>query len=137
MSWIGFVIGVEGYLGTMRSVIETTAVPRGTRSRTTRIVAATVGRTFQFIADRFEAWERRDRVWTLGAPTFLLSLLVAWLLLLVAELTLILLPFEHGSFHDAFLGAGSALFTLGLAAPDRVLPTAFVFVGAASGLIVV
>src|SRR4051812_4960407 len=106
MSWIGLVIGVVGYLATMGSVVETMVVPRGTRSRTTRFVAAVVGRLFQFVADRFEAWERRDRVWTLGAPTFLLSLLVAWLLLLVAELTLILLPFEHGSFHDAFLGAG-------------------------------
>jgi hypothetical protein len=137
MVWIGLVIGVVGYLGTMGSVIETTVVPRGTRSRTTRLVAAAVGRTFQFIADRFEAWERRDRVWTLGAPTFLLSLLVAWLLLLLGELTLILLPFEHSSLRDAFLGAGSALFTLGLAAPQHVAPMAFVFVGAASGLIVV
>src|SRR3954449_4593975 len=136
MSWLGFVIGVGGYLGTMGSVIETTVVPRGTRSRTTRAVAATVGRTFQFIADRFDAWERRDRVWTLGAPTFLLSLLVAWLMLLLTELTLVLLPFEHGSPRDAFLGAGSALFTLGLAAPQHVAPMAFVFIGAASGLVV-
>ena len=137
LSWVGFVVGVVGYLGTMGSVIETTVVPRGTRSRTTRIVAANVGRTFQYIADRFDTWERRDRVWTLGGPTFLLSLLVAWLLLLLGEMTLIFVPFVHGSPRGAFVAAGSSLFTLGVATPAHLVPLGFVFLGAGSGLVVV
>ena len=87
----------------MSSVVETTVVPRGTKSRITGAVSASVQWLFQTIADRFERWERRDRVWALSGPTFLMLLLGAWLVLLLASLTLVMLPFSHDSLHDAFL----------------------------------
>lgn len=137
LAWLGFVIGVVAFLTTIGSVVETTVVPRGTRSRITRVVAGGVQAVFQFIADRSGRWEHRDRVWSLSGPTFLMSLLVAWLSLLVGELTLVMAPFVDGSLADAFRAAGSAVFTLGGANPGEPVPTVFVFIGAASGLVVV
>lgn len=137
LSWVGFVLGLAAWAATVGSVIETTVVPRGTRSRITAAVARVVQVAFQFIADRFERWERRDRVWALSGPTFLMLLLAVWLVLLVGELTLIMLPFAHHSPADAFLVAGSSLLTLGVAVPNHVVPIALVFVGAATGLAVV
>src|SRR6478752_8883458 len=103
LSWLAFCIGVVGWAATVASVVETTVVPRGTKSRITRVVAASVQWTFQSLADRFERWERRDRVWALSGPTFLMMLLAVWLLLLLGSLTLVLLPFGNHSLGDAFL----------------------------------
>lgn len=137
ISWLAFCIGVVGWSTTVWSVVETTVVPRGTKSRITAAVAASVQAAFQRIADRFEQWERRDRVWALSGPAFLMLLLAVWLLLLLGSLTLVMLPFADGSPRDAFLEAGSSLLTLGVAVPNHVVPIAFVFIGAATGLIVV
>lgn len=137
LSWVAFCIGVVGWAATVASVVETTVVPRGTKSRITRVVSAWVQWMFQTIADRFERWERRDRVWALSGPTFLMTLLAVWLLLLLGSITLVLLPFGDNSLGDAFLEAGSSLLTLGLATPDQAMPTAIAFIGAATGLIVV
>ena len=137
ISWIAFCIGVAGWAGTVSSVVETTVVPRGTRSRITGVVKAALQWVFQKLADRFDTWERRDRVWALGGPVFLMMLLVAWLTLLVASLTLVMMPWSHGSLEDAFLVAGSSLLTLGVAVPNHVVPVALVFAAAATGLVVI
>ena len=137
LSWIGFAIGVAGFMATVGSVVETTVVPRGTRSRTTRAVDRAVQVLFQLIADRFERSKRHDRVWALGGPTYLMSLLVTWLLLLLGELTLMMWPFVKGSLGEAFRAAGSSLFTLGSSTPGNVAPAALTFLGAGTGLIVV
>lgn len=137
LSWVAFVVGVAGWVATLWSVVESTVVPRGTRSRITTVVAGVVQSGFQRAADRFDDWERRDRVWALSGPLFLLLLLAVWLVLLVLSLTLVMLPFAHGSPEDAFLVAGSSLLTLGVAVPNHVLPVGLVFVAAATGLIVV
>src|SRR4051812_6684598 len=109
LSWVAFCIGVVGWGATVSSVVETTVVPRGTKSRITGAVAGSVQWLFQTIADRFHEWERRDRVWALSGPVFLMLLLVAWLALLLASLTLVMMPWAHGSLEDAFLVAGSSL----------------------------
>ncbi|WP_426571021.1 hypothetical protein [Aquihabitans sp. McL0605] len=137
LSWVAFVLGVVGWIATVSSVVETTVVPRGTKSRITAAVASSVQSTFQYIADRFQQWERRDRVWALSGPVFLMTLLVVWLVLLLAALTLVMLPFAHGDLEEAFLVAGSSLLTLGVAIPNHVVPLGFVFIGAATGLVVV
>ena len=137
LSWVGFVIGVVGWAVTVWSVVETTVVPRGTKSRITGFVASSVQRVFQFTADRFHQWERRDRVWALSGPVFLMMLLVVWIVLLIGSLTLVMLPFDHGSPRDSFLVAGSSLLTLGVAVPNHIVPIGLVFVGAATGLVVV
>jgi hypothetical protein len=137
LSWVGFVVGLFGWVATVSSVVETTVVPRGTRSRITGTVSGVVQFGFQFIADRFDRWERRDRVWALSGPTFLMLLLAAWLTLLLGSLTLVMAPFAHHSLHDAFLVAGSSLLTLGVAIPNHVVPVALVFAAAATGLVIV
>ena len=137
LSWVAFVVGVVGWVATLWSVVESTVVPRGTKSRITAVVADAVQAVFQRLADRFEDWERRGRVWALSGPVFLMLLLGAWLVLLVGSLTLVMLPFAEGSPEDAFLVAGSSLLTLGVAVPNHVVPVALVFVAAATGLIVV
>ena len=137
LSWVAFCVGVVGWVATVASVVETTVVPRGTKSRITGAVAASVQAGFQRIADGFEQWERRDRVWALGGPAFLMMLLAVWIVLLLASLTLVMLPWADGSLETAFLEAGSSLLTLGVAVPNEVVPIALVFFAAATGLIVV
>lgn len=137
MVWVAFAVGVVGWLGTLGSVIETTVVPRGTRSRITGLVTTGVQASFQLIADRFGRWERRDRVWALSGPSFLMILLAVWLAALTASITLVLLPFCDGVLADAFLAAGSSLFTLGVAVHPASVPDVLVFAAAATGLVVV
>ena len=135
--WLGFFAGLCLVVATLGSVVETTVVPRGTRSRITAGVADDCSRAFEIAANRHEDWERRDRVRAFGAPMFLMMLLVAWVALLLVGFTLVFLPFTHRSLHTAFEVSGSSIFTLGIANPGHgLVPVVAVFAAAASGLVV-
>ncbi|MEZ5215535.1 MAG: hypothetical protein R2705_00245 [Ilumatobacteraceae bacterium] len=135
--WVAAAVGIAIVIGTIASVLETSVVPRGTRSRITGRVARVVRAIFELIADRFENWERRDRARALGAPAFLMSLLVVWLLFLMGGFTLVMWPFTDGSLATAFEISGSSIFTLGIASPGHdLVPVIVVFLAAASGLVV-
>ena len=61
------------------SVVGTLVVPRRVRSVLTRLVAVSVRRVFQVLADRFSSYEGRDRVLAAQAPVQLVVQIAAWL----------------------------------------------------------
>lgn len=137
MRWIGLVPGLVLLAVTATSVVATLLLPRASSPLLTTWVARFVFRCFAVATARIRAYSRRDRVWALGAPTFLITLLTTWLALLVLGFALLLWPFTAGSFAGALRLAGSSVFTLGFAAPNGAMPTVLVFAAAAAGLVVI
>jgi len=137
VAWFGFVAGVAVLAATATSVMKTLLIPRANRSVVTSAVARVNFGLFRLVTDRIDSYARRDRIWAVGAPTFLADLLAAWLLLLFAGFALVLWPLTGDSLPAALRVAGSSLFTLGFAAPTAPAPVAVVFLAAASGLVVV
>jgi hypothetical protein len=134
LSWVGFAAGIGLVLQTGSSVFKYLMVPRSTRSVLTNIVAWSVLAGYRVAGDRIPDLTRKERVMAFGAPTFLVSMLVTWLVGMFAGFTLILLPFCHDSLGLALRVSGSSMFTLGIAVPPGHAPDAIVFVAAASGL---
>ena len=136
LRWVGFALGVLVVVTAGSSVIRTLIVPRSLQSILSRTVARYTGRFFVFFARRFESYESRDRVLAYQAPSFLLLLLSAWVLLFLLGYALMLWPFVL-DFPQAFLESGSSLFTLGFAGTQRTAPVLVHFAAAATGLVVV
>lgn len=132
--WIGFGAGAILVVGTFLSVLRTLVVPRGYSSRLTGVVSRVVFRVFLAAANRADDYETKDRRLALVAPMSLIGLLVSWLGLLLLGYTLVLWPFEGA---DAFLEAGSALFTLGFVSGQETGPTGVLFVAAATGPVII
>jgi hypothetical protein len=136
-AWLGFAAGLCLLLATGSSVFKYLLVPRGTRSVLTNIVAVSVLAGYRLAADRISDLGRKERLMAFGAPTFLICMLITWLVGLLAGFALVLLPFCGDSPGDALRVSGSSLFTLGIAVPSGHAPDAIVFAAAASGLAVV
>jgi len=137
LAWCGFVVGVVVLGVTASSVMKTLLVPRANQSIVTSTVARVNFAAFRLVTNHVDDYTRRDRVWSVGAPTFLAGLLAAWLVSLLLGFALVLWPFTDDSFATALRVAGSSLFTLGFAAPTAPSTTAIAFLAAASGLVVV
>jgi hypothetical protein len=136
LHWVGVALGLTIIAVTFISVLTTMVIPRATSSRITSMIAWAVREVFLLVSDRITSYPRRDRLWAWGAPVFLMSLLVVWVLLLMAGFTLLMWP-ATGSLPDALRLAGSSIFTLGFATPVGAAPTMLVFAAAAGGLVVV
>jgi hypothetical protein len=137
MRWIGLVPGLVLLGFTATSVVATLLIPRAVSQRLSRWVSRSVLGLFEMLTSRVSDYERRDRLWAAGPPTFLISLLVVWLTLLVIGFALVMWPFTTESFAGALRLAGSSVFTLGFDVPTRAVATAIVFPAAASGLVIV
>jgi hypothetical protein len=128
------VVGAVLVLTAVASVVETLIVPRPVANWLTRWVDRTVDRGFWLATRAIADYEHRDRVLAGQAAAILLSQLAAWLVLSFFGYALLLWPFVHGGVTSAFTEAGSSLFTLGFAKPTGSVPTAIVFIAAATGL---
>jgi len=137
MAWIGFALGIALLAVTASSVINTLLVPRPANPLLTAVVARAVRGVFRLASDRITDLTRREKVLAPGPPTFLISLLVSWLVLVFSGFALLLWPFSRDGLPMAFRLAGSSLFTLGFAVPSGALPSAIVFAAAATGLAIV
>ena len=137
LAWVGFVAGILVVLGTLASVMAALVVPRGLRSRLQSATSEAVIGAFRMVAARRRTYEGRDRVLSLAGPTLLLAMIATWVTLLFAGYALMLWPFAHDDLGQALRLAGSSMFTLGFATPNGGVPTALVFVAAATGLVVV
>jgi hypothetical protein len=71
------------------------------------------------------------------AATILLVQLTVWLAITLIGYGLLLWPFIVGGLTSAFTIAGSALFTLGFAAPRGSAPVSIVCAAAATGLVII
>jgi hypothetical protein len=137
MAWLGFAVGVVILLATGSSAIKTLLIPRPANPVLTSVVARAIREVFRLATDGINDLNRRERALAAGAPMFLLTLLVTWLVLLVLGFGLLMWPFVRAGLPHALRLAGSSLFTLGFAVPAGAAPTLIVFAAAASGLVVV
>jgi hypothetical protein len=138
MAWIAFAAGIGLLLLIGSSVIKTLLIPRNLTS----VISQAAGRltivTFRVITRPIDDLHRREKILAAGAPTFLFTLLCAWIICLYFAFALILLPFVPGQHVPAALKmSGSSLFTLGFASPAGAAPYGIVFAAAISGLAVI
>jgi hypothetical protein len=134
-AWLGFAGGLVLLGFTAASVVKTFMIPRATRTRLNQIVSKVVYGTFRLLTGPVRDLRRREQIYAVAAPAFLLGLLLTWLVCLFAGFALLLWPASH-SFPLALRESGSSLFTLGFALPAGPWPGAIVFAAAASGLAV-
>jgi hypothetical protein len=117
------------------SVIGTLVVPRRVRSALTRLVAVSVRRGFQLVADRCASYQGRDRVLAAQAPLQLIAQIVVWLASFELGFGLLLWPFvRSGGLVAALVQVGSSLCTLGYVAPRNRGPAALDDLAALAGL---
>jgi hypothetical protein len=136
LPWLGFAVGLALIPVTLSSVLATMVTPRAIRSAISIAIGRAVRESFLLLTSRIPSYPQRDRIWAWAAPVYLLSLLVAWVLLLMIGFSLLMWPWAR-NLADSLRLAGSSMLTLGFAAPDGPVPTALVFAAAAGGLVIV
>ncbi|HEY2575861.1 MAG TPA: hypothetical protein VGI74_06090 [Streptosporangiaceae bacterium] len=135
---VAAVAGAVLVLTAWYSVTGTLIVPRPVTSWLTRSVDKSVNKAFWLAISFIDDHKKRDRVLAAQAAMVLMAQLVAWLGLSLVGFALLLWPFvSHGGLAYAFTAAGSSMFTLGFAEPSGGVPSAIIFAGAATGLIIV
>lgn len=137
--WAAVVVGVAGaalVIATVTSAVQTVVVPRGTPVIITRWVFVAVGTAFQLVARR-SGESRRDRLLAALSPVALLTLVGAWLVLLLAGFTAVQWSLGAHPVRQAFTVSGSSLFTLGFDVPHSLPSVVAAFAEAALGLGVV
>jgi len=135
--WLCFAVGLVLVVATWGSVIGTLIVARPIVSRIARFTGRLSWHLFGVLIRPVHAYKARDRVLAWQAPFSIFIRLVVWVGFFYLGYALMLLPFVHGRADHAFDDAGSALFTLGYAAPSHAGSTALVYAAAISGLVVV
>ncbi|MEZ2391483.1 hypothetical protein AB6813_18415 [bacterium RCC_150] len=135
--WTCFAVGLVVLLMTWMSVIGTLIVPRPLHSSLSRVTAVATMKVFRGITRPLASYEVRDRILAWQAPMSLFLRLVLWVVLFDLSFTLLLLPFVDGNLWLALSEAGSAMFTLGYAAPSNGGNTLLVYVAAYTGLMVI
>ncbi|MDT4938879.1 MAG: hypothetical protein QOG80_2550 [Pseudonocardiales bacterium] len=137
LDWTCFAAGLALILASWFSVIGTLIVPRPVNSRISRWTGRASFHIFGAICRPMHTYAARDRLLAWQAPFSLFLRLVVWIGLFDVGYALMLLPFVDGHLSRAFDESGSALFTLGYAAPSHAGSAAIVYVAAFSGLVVV
>jgi hypothetical protein len=124
-------------LAAWASVTGTLIVSRSVGGWLTRWVDRIVTGAFGLAAVLITDYRRRDRLLATQPAAILLAQLAAWLGISFAGFGLLLWPFAARGVASAFTDAGSSMFTLGFAEPAGATPSAIIFLGAATGLVIV
>jgi hypothetical protein len=124
-------------LAAWASVTGTLIVSRSVGGWLTRWVDRIVTGAFGLAAVLITDYRRRDRLLAAQPAAILLAQLAAWLGISFAGFGLLLWPFAARGVASAFTDAGSSMFTLGFAEPAGATPSAIIFLGAATGLVIV
>jgi hypothetical protein len=131
---LAVVAGTLVVIAAIGSAVKTVVLPRARASRITRAVFQGLRGVFHLVAPPSMPFERRDRILGAYAPLGLISLLAAWLSLVLVGFTAIFWGIEEDGVRTAFDLSGSSLFTLGFARPRTLESEMLVFVEAAIGL---
>jgi len=128
--------GVAGILvvfGTFMSEVRTLVVPRIFRPGLSNMLGRTVLLAFQFLANRFERYEAKDRILAYAGPLSVVAKLVGWISAFLVGYSMINFSLGVLSWRASIREAGSSLFTLGFASADKSRLNAVDFVAAATG----
>lgn len=131
------VLGFALVTGTLISAIRTFVLPRSAPDPLSRLVFVSVRRLFDLRLRFAKTYFERDRVMAFYAPVGLLTLLPAWLALVLIGYMAMFWGCGVQPWSRAFTVSGSSLFTLGFAAGDTLAHTVLAFTEATIGLILV
>ncbi|HEY4701337.1 MAG TPA: hypothetical protein VIH64_05575, partial [Streptosporangiaceae bacterium] len=123
-------------LGTVVTVVGTVIVPRKSRSRLTRLVAAAVDGVFRLITWPVAGYRWRDRILAGQAAVILLGQLVVWLGFFFVGYALLIWPTVDG-IGTAFGFVNPALWTFGSPDAHGFFETAVLDTAAMAGLITI
>jgi hypothetical protein len=119
------------------SITGTLIVSRPVSSHLTRWADRIVDTAYQAVAKKISDYRRRDQLLATEAAALLLAQLAGWLGVSLVGFAFVFWPFVTRGLASAFTDAGSSMFTLGFAEPPGAVPAAIVFLGAATGLVIV
>jgi hypothetical protein len=131
------VLGSLIILCTWTSVVANLVVPRGLRSRYTRLIRDLVRGPFQLVADRCRTFEGKDLLLAWAAPLSILVTLLSWLGLSVIGFGLTLAGVGGIELGRGMLEAGSSVFTLGFLSSSDSQQTFVDFCAAATGPVMI
>jgi len=131
------VLGSLIVLFTWISVVANLVVPRGLRSRYTRLIRDAVRAPFQLIADRFRTFEAKDLLLAWAAPLSILFTLLSWLGLSVVGFGFVLAGVGNINPGTGMLESGSSVFTLGFLSSSDSQQTFIDFCAAATGPVMI
>jgi hypothetical protein len=131
------VFGAAIVLCTWTSVIANLVVPRGLRSRYTRMIRDLVRGPFQLAADRCRTFESKDLILAWSAPLSILATLLSWLGLSVVGFGLVLGGVGGINPGRGMLESGSSVFTLGFLSSSDSQQTFVDFCAAATGPVMI
>jgi hypothetical protein len=134
LSVVVFAAGAAMVAATTLSAVQTLVVPRATPMLLTRWVFRGVRTVFNIRSKRAKDYEAMDRAMSVYAPISLLTLVVAWLVIIGAGYVLMFLAFGVHPLRQTFILSGSSLFTLGFAVPKDLPTTALAFSEASFGI---
>jgi hypothetical protein len=120
---------------TVGSAVRSVVLPRAIPARLARWVFLLMRNLFVIRAGPKASFERRDRVMALYAPVSLLSLVVAWEVLVATGFAAMFWTLEQEGVVAAFKLSGSSLLTLGTSQPNDLPGTALMFMEAGLGLL--
>jgi len=132
-----FLAGLVIVIDVLSSAIKTFVLPRSSRHWLTAVVFRNLRRLFDWLNQRAQSYEERDRIMALYAPIGLLLLVPTWLLCVLVGYMLMYRAIGVESWYEAFRDSGSSLLTLGFAPVDSVIQMLLAFSEAAIGLILV
>ncbi|MDZ4764339.1 MAG: hypothetical protein SGI73_07270 [Chloroflexota bacterium] len=115
-----FLLGLNVVIFTILSAVRTFVLPRAVNVPLTRFVARGVRTIFdlRMRLSKVYSYEDRDRIMAMYAPVMLLSIPVAWLILVMLGYTLMYYAIGLPTIHEAFRLSGSSLLTLGFFVSD-------------------
>lgn len=131
------VLGSVIVLCTWVSVVANLVVPRGLRSRYTRLLRDVVRVPFQAVADRARTFESKDLILAWAAPLSILATLLSWLGLSVIGFGFVLAGVGGISVSRGLLESGSSVFTLGFLSSSDSQQTFVDFCAAATGPVMI
>jgi hypothetical protein len=118
---------------TLLSAVRAVVLPRAAYVRLSRLVFVPLSELFRLLLRFTKTWDQRDRILALYGPVGLLTLPLAWLVLVLAGYTGIYWSLGGRSLRSAFTLSGT-LFTFGFAQPRALPQTVLTYTEAALGL---
>jgi hypothetical protein len=114
-----FLLGLLLVISTLFSELKTFVLPRSAPDPLTRFVFIFIRRLFNLPLHWIKTYEGRDRLMAYYAPVGLLTLVPAWLVLVMVGYTAMIWavpasPWDGPGWYHAFRLSGSALFGLGI-----------------------
>jgi hypothetical protein len=132
-----FILGTALIVTTLLSAVKTFVLPRSAPDQIVRLVFVAIRRVFNFRLKWTHTYAGRDRVMAYFAPVSLLTLVPAWLALILSGYACMFWALGRTTLYEAIQLSGSSLLTLGFAAAIDLPRMLLSFSEALIGLILI